>query len=345
MGAGRQTIDGGVLRGWVGALTPLALLVLVFAVGEGAVRLAIYARYGDANRGTGEQLDYAPYVMSLGAPQVLEAPPRKPRGTYRVLLIGSSTAAEFRTEELETAFEPLVGPVEALNFAQPGYIINQELVMLALYGLEIAPDLVLSIDGVMDLVAMTKTGRPDVPYVSEQIDLAVHQPNVFALSRAFKSSQLVNAIRKLRERRLELARQDDAELIDATIDNYVRGVTKMSQLARSVGAEHIAVLQPYLHLRETPPPTEVGLSKNYTYRREFMGGSLRRMERAMSQATRPAGTVFVSGLPVFDDVGDVQCFRDGAHLTEAGRSQLLVAVANAARDSLFTAPAVPGESR
>ena len=325
-------------------LTPLALLVFLFAVGEGAARLAIYIRYGDADRGTAERLDYAPYLMSLGMPQVLEAPPPKQPGTYRVVLIGSSTALQFRTEELERAFEPLVGPVEALNFAQPGYIINQELVMLALYGLQTAPDLVLSIDGVMDLVAMTKTGSPDAPYVSEQIDLAVHQPNAFALSRAFKGSQLVNAVRKLRERRLEIARQGDAELIDATIDNYVRGVTKMSLLARSVGAEHIAVLQPYLHLRETPPPTEVGLSGSYAYRRDFMGETLRRMERVLMQATRPAGALFVSGLPACDDAGDVQCFKDEAHLTEAGRSQLLAAVVDAARDSLFTVPTVPGES-
>jgi len=79
----------------------------------------------------------------------------KPRGTYRIAVLGDSIAAGYRIEERELAFPALLerhlaggrsgrqAAVEVLNFAVTGYNTEQEVEILRQRAVRFAPDLVL----------------------------------------------------------------------------------------------------------------------------------------------------------------------------------------------------------
>ncbi|MCP4547831.1 MAG: hypothetical protein GY835_15320 [bacterium] len=322
-------------RRWTGPLTPLVILILLFAAGEGATRLAVWFVYGDANQAMGESLDYAPYLISLGDEAVLEFPAKDPE-TFRILVVGSSTAKQFSTEEIEEAFAPVIDrPLEVINLAQGGYILNQELVMLCLYGLQMEPDLLLTIDGVMDLVAMTKTGQAGIPYMDKRIRHAMTNPNSFAFRQMFTTSQLVNSLFKLKERRAEKAYLQDTELIDATVRMFGDNLLKFAQISSGSGIKYIGVLQPYLFLREELPAVEQDLSGSYRYRRDAMVHCMTEMSESVVVERFPPHTCFIDATAAFDNgpARAVQCFLDEAHLSEEGRRLLLEFIISKAVES------------
>lgn len=320
------------VRAFLVPLAPLAALIMLFAFGEGAARLMIYVRYGDSNRAIQETLGYAPYLISL-ADRIPAASPKRP-DTFRVLLLGSSTARGIPDATIAAAFEPIVRRrVEVLNYAQAGHCSQQELVMFALYGMDRHPDLVMTLDGINDIVALTKSGKAGVPYENEMIEQAMADPPGFALSRLFARSQLVNSFRKLGERRLELSIQSNAEAAGEVVSLYGANVEKFAEIANGIGARYVAVLQPYLHLRRNPPEAERTLGRNYEYRRRFLVDMMRRLETAGHEARLPATARFVDATAAFDGSAGI-CFNDEAHLTPAGQAALLTLVTTRIRDDL-----------
>jgi hypothetical protein len=322
-----------VHRAWMRAVAPLAIAIVVFAAGEAAARFAIWWLYGAADFGAAEPVDYAPYLMTVTRPDALEIPPREP-GTFRVLVVGSSVAAAIEPDLVEEAFQPLVDrPVDVVNLGQGGHVVDQELVTMALYGLDADPDLVLTIDGLMDIVAVSQMGETGVPYVDDDIRAAVTTPSSYALGRLFDGSQLVNGLRKLRQRQDERNHLADPELQQAVAEHLADVIPDFSVLASGTGAAHVAVLQPYLHLRTAPPPEEAYLGGRYLYRKEAMIDILDRSARALEQVDWPDHTLYIDARRVFDDDRGVVCFRDEAHLTADGRRLLLRHVADRVRAS------------
>lgn len=323
----------------LGWFVPLAVAVLIFALGEGAARIAVWWQYGTAGHQLQESLDYTPFLIS-GSPDLPARVPAAAKGdAARVLWIGSSTAEQFPRAELEQAFAGALGRrVEVVNLGQGSYNSTQELVLLTLYGLQCQPDIIVTLDGINDIVHATKTGKPGVPYQDLTIEQALNSPTRFWLARLFASSQLVNVVRKAWERRAEVSAQRDAALVDATVRTYRDNVLKMSILAKGIGAGHVAVLQPYLAARPQAPAGERALAQNYAYRTDFMTTVMRRFDRALSAAALPDNGVYVNGLSVFDNQPDTLCFSDEAHLTPDGRRLLLGRIIARLRDAQKTSP-------
>ena len=313
-------------------LAPLAVLIALFALGEAAARAAIQLRYGNPSQALQETLDYAPYLISLSAP-IPTAPPKQ-RGVFRVLVLGSSTAGGIPAEIIAGAFEPVLGRrVEVLNYAQPGHCTQQELVMYALYGMQVQPDLVMTLDGINDVVALTKSGRPGIPYEDLLIEQAMNDPQGFFLARLFRSSQLVNSMRKLLERKREVAIQSDAEAAREMVRLYRTNIEKLASITTGVGARYIAVLQPYLHLRQNAPASERRLAANYEYRRTYMIQMMRRLGAALREARFPTSARFVDATSAFDASGDT-CFLDEAHLTTQAQTVLLRLVSGCLQEQM-----------
>jgi hypothetical protein len=313
-------------RRWVRRLFPLALIVVVFAGLELAARLAIWYRYGSPDFQIPENLDYAPFLITVDANPVFKFPP-KTDGVTRVMIIGSSTARQIPLAIWQEVLAGRPGSrVEVLNTSQGGFSSTQELLFFLLYGLDAKPDYVISLDGLNDIIDLTKSGRAGIPYHNLAIERALHRPGLFWAERVFRRSQLVNAVRKLLERRLEVAMQSDAAANAEMTAIYRANMEKIAVLCSGIGAKYISVLQPYVYLRRDPPEVERTLGRNYLYRKAYMIERMNRLREAMRSASLSPPAVFLDATDVFDGAGELRCFRDEAHLTEAGARLLVRAI-------------------
>jgi len=309
------------------------LAVVSVALTFGALELAArgYARikFGSASRAILWSFKYQPFLMAGTHPQATL--PRPPKGqAYRVLLVGGSTAAVLPGEELSNAMSRVIGrPVEVINVAQGGHILNQERISLLLYGLKLRPDLLVTLDGYNDFLYVTKTGRPGIPYANDYLALAVAHPALNGLFGLLRGSQLVNSLHKLKERAIERRNQRDSRLLEATIDHLQEAQWSISTMAHGLGVPHVMVVQPYLFLRRNPIPQELAAAAPWQYRRAFFCEALNRLVARLRSASPgfPAKTYFVDGTSAFD-ASTEPCFIDECHLTPMGNRLLCAHIAS-----------------
>src|SRR5262249_35500106 len=157
-----------------------------------------------------------------------------------------------------------------INLAQPGYITSQEVIVLGLYGAPLKPDVVVSIDGINDIVDITKTGQIGMPYQNAVIVGALDHPFFNVFMAVGRHSQFINVLNKLAERRLEVRYQTDTKLIGEMLDAYIQNLDTISALSHGLGAPHVRVLQPYMPLRANRTVEEKNSASKYTYRFDFM---------------------------------------------------------------------------
>lgn len=334
--------QGLLRRPW--ALALVSTLVTV-AVLETGARLATLALYGRTTRGQVE-LRYFPFLETVGTKpygaQNREEPgfaefvraPLKPKGErFVVVVIGASTARGLPGSLLASRLQEVYQrEVDVTNLALPGHIVNQEVVMLGLFGLNLQPDLVITIDGANDPVTAIKTGHPGVTLPALGQAVAVRSPVRYALMSVARRSQFLTLLLKFQERRAEHEFATRRDLAEATAQQYLQGARALSVLARGAGARHVLLLQPYLHLRKEPTAEERSLevAKHYEYRRGFMTDYMGRLAGRMRALPLADGTVFVDGTTAFDQ-SEETCFVDEVHLTDRGYELLIDRIVAAAR--------------
>jgi hypothetical protein len=321
----------------------LSSILLLIAVLEGVTRIAVLLKYGKHDHGFYHVFSYETFLGARTNERFrLAYAPKADR--FRILILGGSTANQLSGMPQES-FAPLSArlttkSVEVINFAQGGSISSQELIMFARYGLRLEPDLVIVIDGINDIVAMTKGMPPGVPYTDAYVHLAMNRPFLNAIVTVVRHSQFVNAFRKLNERRQERALQLDANAVNLVIAEYIANHSAMAAIANGIGAKFVTVLQPYIHLRQTNTANEKALPAiaNYAYRKEFMTDVLSRLRAELSSQERRANASFIDSISVCDRSTE-DCFVDEAHLTAHGNRLLLLHIANSLDHSLATSPA------
>jgi lysophospholipase L1-like esterase len=311
------------------ALLPLIVL-------EGGTRLLVFLIYGQQDYGFYNAFTYETFLITQTNDRFLQTYPPK-ADQFRVLIVGGSTADgmggtgppetdwQLPPEVYSREFGKLSGRrVEIINFGQSGHLASQEVVMLALYGIPLKPDLVLVIDGANDIVEMTKGMPPGIPYTDLYVQTAMNRPFFNALLEPLRHSQLVNVINKLRERRGEQALQMNTQALDSMVAGFMRTRTSMAAMAHGVGATFVSVLQPHIRLRKTLTENEKALPtmSNYAYRAEFMQASFRRLSSELMQWQAESNTVVIDATKAFDDAAD-DCFQDEVHLTFRGNELLL----------------------
>ena len=229
----------------------LPILLLIVLV-EGGTRLLIWVLYGNPTHGMHWVFEYEPYLLNRtdkGHRMHQDVPPKDEK--YRIVFIGGSTAQQMPDKLLEDAFEAITDrDIEVINLAQGGYIINQERIMLLLYGIRYDPDLIVTLDGANDIVTSLKIGRPGMTYSAGFIAFAVNHPILNGPLSILRQSQFINALNKLRERSDEKSFQNKPELWNKSIDHIEEGLQSIAVIAKGLDIPYIAVLQPYVHLRK-----------------------------------------------------------------------------------------------
>lgn len=331
-GGGRRARKGNVALA-LGVFATLCVLA------ECSTRAVVYLTYGSATRGMNWDFTYEPYLMHRSDERLHARYPAK-SSRLRVLVIGGSTAAQIPNEFLENSLgRVLARDVEVINFAQPGYISSQELIAFALYGVKVNPDFVVSVDGINDIVEMTKTGQVGMPYANGVISSAVNHPLANVFLTIGRHSQFINVLNKLGERRREIEYQSDTQLTEATVDGYIQNLNAITALAHGLGAPHMRILQPYMPLRVNLTSEEENSAAKYKYRFGYVDRVLNEMDAR--QATLPAGTAYSSTLHCFDTV-EGRRFVDEAHLVTQGYVELSDCIAHAAEESLTSCASPEG---
>jgi hypothetical protein len=309
-------------------LPTLLLIVMV----EGGTRLLIWALYGSPTHGMHWVFEYEPYLLTKtnkGHRMHQDVPPKGE--TYRIVLIGGSTAQQIPEKLFEEAFKTISArDIEVINLAQGGYIINQERIMLLLYGIRYNPDLIITIDGINDIVTSLKIGRLGLPYSNAFIAFAVDHPILNGVFSILRKSQFINAINKLRERHDEKLLQNNSELRDKTIDHIEEGLQSIGVIAKGMTIPYIAVLQPYVHIRKNTLDIEKQLSSEFDYRKDFMNKTISKLNNRLRNISSQPGVYYVDATPVCD-LSKLQCFRDEVHLTADGNKLLVAHIVNAAK--------------
>lgn len=340
---GRKTIDLKERNIWVKTGLMLGPLLLLIITLESGTRLLIWAFYGDPNRGMSWEFEYEPYLLTKTKGSDRLHQDTSPKGeSYRIVLIGGSTAQQIPEKLLEDAFQTRTDrKVEVINLGQAGYIINQERIALLLYGIRHDPDLVISLDGLNDISTTTKTKRPGITYSNDFIAFAIDHPILNSVASVFRKSQFVNSIFKLRERRTEKLVHKDIQLVEQLIDHIEEGLHSISIIAKGMDIPYIMVLQPYVHLRKNPLEIEKkGLVHRFKYRGGFMSETFRMLNDRLSKASFPGEVYYVDSTRAFDN-SELQCFRDEAHLTGAGKEILVNYIANETKRAGFVIQTEP----
>jgi len=297
----------------------LGVFMALCALSECGTRLAVYAVFGSSTRGMNEVFTYEPYLIHSDDAR-LHAPHPEKGDRIRVVVIGGSTAEQMPSEFMEAALSrALKRPVEVINLAQGGYITTQEVIVLGLYGLKLKPDVVVTMDGVNDIVTMTKTGTTGIPYANGVVAAAVEHPFLNTFLAIGRHSQFINLLNKLSERRREVQYQADARLTEETIETYMRNLDAMSAMCRGIGAPHVRVLQPYMPLRENRTEEEQNIARRYTYRFDYIKRVFGEMDGRLTAV--PPGVMYAGMLHCLDAVEGTR-FVDEAHLVRQGYEDL-----------------------
>ncbi len=307
--------------------------------------MAVLVKYGRHDKGFHHVFTYETFLIARSNERFQVR--HEPKGDqFRILILGGSTADQLWGMPKDL-YSELFGKLttkrlEVLNFAQAGSITSQELIMLARYGLRIEPDLVIAIDGVNDIVTVSKGSPPGVPYTDAYVQLAMNKPFLNAIVSVASTFTVRQRAQKARRTAEEKALQANAQSVDLAISEYLANHAAMASIANGVGARFVSVLQPYIHLRQVNTPSEKALRTmaNYAYRKEFMTDALSKLRGELVRQKRAANASFVDSIPVCDGSTD-DCFVDEAHLTGRGKTLLLTLIADGLLKQRVMAPTVP----
>jgi hypothetical protein len=313
----------------VNVLVLLALLALV----EISARIAVYFLRGSATAGLAEQqlnLTYQPFVM-FGPRWDRQLPPASP-GTRTVMLVGGSTAANFPVEILERAFTRRAGqPVRVVNAAYGGYIARQEVIVASIWGVSVAPTLLVSLDGHNDLEHRLRVPEAGTFFLDPTYRLYLTRPFFSPIASLLLHSQAYNAVSRLVARR----RLYDPETYDDAVPVFLRAQESLNVIARGLSAERLMVLQPFVAFRRQRAPEEAAFTA-YAYREPTLKVLYDRAAAGLRNVAARDGVPFLDARFLYDDV-DGAIFSDDVHFRDARGYEILAdAIVNAAPAAVFT---------
>ncbi len=339
-------------------LGPAGTAVLGLALASALLALAeALSRAGDARSAAGP-LPYppkrhAPYLLSENAPgyrgEGIEVDERgfrsrpfadrKPRGAFRVFLLGASTAvgygirsnAETITGHLLRGLESRYPDraFEVVNAAVSGYTSTQELILLHTKVLRWEPDFVIVLDGRNDFYFSAMPwwrphGNDDADAVASLVGEATHSPLLPLLRRSSLLRRLGLVPGPGRDPAAGEARGEGWHRPEA-VDLWGRNLRYMHEVARAEGVRTFFLLQPSLtHTDKRLTEEERGLLRDLdrnpkVYVKEYARLSAALFDEAARrlEGLRAAGVEALDCRAVFgEETGTV--FTDECHLNPLG---------------------------
>jgi len=300
---------------WLIALLSVLLTCLIL---EGGMRLFLWIKTKDINAGLYWKIQYEPYLIHSGLNPPSQLWPAK-SSKYRILILGGSTAQYLPDRAVVDAFQKSGKDVEVINFGNNGFIVNQDIVMLALYGIKLQPDLIISLDGANDIIQMYQSDQAGVPFTNKYVSFAVKHPILNVFFGIFRNSQFINMAFKLKDRFSGKAIVKNVKRQEETLDVIAQGIDTISVIAAGLKIPYIAVLQPYRDLTKKTASYE---RSSLGYLQSFRIDMYQRLIAKLASNPFQNHVYYVDGTKAFDKT-DVECFRDGVHLSEEGSRILM----------------------
>jgi hypothetical protein len=306
----------------------LLVFVVFLVLVECAARAFIWYTRGSATAGLQERtlnLEYEPFVMyGPGWDHTFDTF-RRDDSTPVVLLVGGSTAQGFAPSILESAIAERFGrPVRVLNAAFGGYEARQEVVVASLWGPQLSPRVVISLDGQNDFEHRLRVSRPGRFFLDDTYHNYLTHPFLAPFAWVLSESQAYNGLVRYRARRLlgDWSRYADALPI------YLDAQHSINVLARGVGAERLMVLQPFMTYKQPLAPEEQAFTA-YAYRDSVMRALYDRAAPMLADLARADGVGFLDARPIYHGMS-APLFSDDVHFRGAeGYTVLARAIAAA----------------
>lgn len=317
-------------------------VTLVLVCLEGAARLYVWKVYGSQSHGMNWKFTYEPYILTRTDERLHEViPPKSDR--FRVLVIGGSTANLLPKDRLEAVLgDQLDRDVEVINYGQGAYILNQERITFLLHGVQLEPDMLITLNGANDLVTASKTLGPGIAYADGFIRLGVERPVLNGVLGLVRNSQFINCVNKLRERSVEGKAHGNEAIVAQTVEHCEEALRSMAYTAKGMGIPHFMFLQPYIHLKANLSDEERAVAEAYAYRGEYTAKGFRALSQHLSEASFPDNAHFIDATIAFDDVDEI-CFIDEVHLTPEGNDALINFMSRTIAATLADTPSMAPE--
>lgn len=238
---------------------------------------------------------------------------------HRILLIGGSTAANFPVRLLEEAFVKKFPDqqFEVTNMATGGYNARQELITVALWGISVKPDIIISLDGANDLIHRLRMKKAGTFYLNTTYELFLKNPLFAPIGNIFAKSQLIQGLFRLRER-LQL---ETADKYKDAIPVYISAQHGMNIFARGLCATRIMVLQPFMSFKEPLSSAEANFG-HYKYRENVIKELYGLMGEELATLAVEDSVLYVDSRFIFKGMPET-IFSDDVHFINDGGYRLL----------------------
>lgn len=293
-------------------------LALVIGV-EMAARVYLHFKMGNARygiKGRNVHLKYQPFIMfgpdwdqKLAETESIIADST----TVNVLLLGGSTAEGFPTlilqEQLATTFP--TKKVNIFNLASPGYNSRQELVTAALWATQIAPDLIITLDGANDLTQRLRVKEPYSFLHQSSYEGMLKKPLLAPLSSLIRNSQFMYGLYMLKSKRNLKAVEEYTDCIPV----YTASLKGMNAIAKGLGVPHIMILQPYAGLKQTLSKEEKKFSSYYKFRKKVVNSLYVQTDEALQKLAQTDSILYFNSNRLYEDRTD-HIFSDEVHFED-----------------------------
>ncbi len=271
----------------------------------------------------------------------------KPQGTYRIIILGGSTAFGFNATSDDTTIGAYLERIlqsrmpeksfQVYSMAIPGYISSQELITLEFYGVDYAPDMVIDINGFNDLCDAMDS--PDAtPDYAAHSDALINAYKIFWESSFLKFSAasimrwsaFVSHTNEVIRARIPRPVFHDPAAVkkikdrDGRVAFYVKNMYSMGALAERYHFQLVSVLQPTLLFKQHLSDKEKKLLKSYQTainEKQFYPEAILtyypRMRAQVSEAMEATGQSFIDLSTVFENTTE-DIFTDMVHLVDKG---------------------------
>lgn len=299
------------------------ITLLILAVLEGGARIYIWHATGTSTAGLPEKkrnLQYQAFTMwgvDLDKKVSSYKPPTD--NTYRIVIVGGSTARSFPSYILEAAFQQRYpeNKFEVINLAYSGYNARQEVIVASIWGINLKPDMLLSITGGNDIRHRVHMEKAGTFYLDPAYRLILTRPFITPIVEILRNSQLKNGIERLMARKemLPLTSYEDA------IPIFIDAQHSLNLLANGACIERIMVLQPFKPFKNPLSEKEASFTR-YEYRKNVVMELYNQANSSLESLAKTDGVMYLDGRNIYDNIEDT-IFTDDVHFKDSTGYEIL----------------------
>jgi len=229
--------------------------------------------------------------------------------TYRILLVGGSTAQGFPTGILEEAFKYQYPEknFEVINLAFGGYNARQEVVIASIWGSQLRPDMLISLTGANDLTHRLRMDKAGSFYLDDSYRFILTHPYLSPIAELLRHSQLRNGIERLLARK----KLKDVSVYEDAVPIFLEAQHSLNMLAKGACAQRIMVLQPF-HANKKPMSSREKAFTRYKYREGVVMTLFDKAGKGLASLARDDGVLYLDGRNIYDGMKET-IFTDDVH--------------------------------